>query len=398
MKFLYVHAVGINRESDDIVQALRKAGHEAVVYNELLRQYARLNDDVIARLEIFIRDSHVDILISIHFIMNLALVAYRNHMKYVSLLWDAPFVEVYNPLGKLKEIYISTFDKLDRQRFLEFGVKNVIYQPLSVNAELFEEWNEEIQKTLEGNYFHDISLIGQLYDENAYDRIANKFPTSVRYFFDSVFEESAFKWDGINRIYGKTDGKIIESIKLTSPDFVIPNRWEMRDTEYFERTCLIHKVANIERIMVLNLLAEDYDVTLYTGRREAAEKTLHNVTIGPPVEAGKATALIYAGSRINLNIALKGIEQGTSQRIMDVMGAGGFVLSTFCPETAELFEEDKEIVFFRTPEELLQKVEFYLTHEEQRRQIARAGHEKVINCYTYDIKIQQLLRWMEIEA
>lgn len=37
MKFLYVHAMGINRESDDIVQALRKAGHEAVVYNELLK-------------------------------------------------------------------------------------------------------------------------------------------------------------------------------------------------------------------------------------------------------------------------------------------------------------------------------------------------------------------------
>lgn len=184
MKFLYVHAMGINRESDDIVQALRKAGHEAVVYNELLKQYAWLNDDVIARLEVFIHDNDIDILLSIHFIMNVALVACRDHMKYVSLLWDAPFVEVYNPLAKLDEIYISTFDKLDRQRFLDFGVKNVIYQPLCVNAALFEAWNEEIQKTLEGDYFHDISLIGQLYDENAYDRIADKFPTNVRDFFD----------------------------------------------------------------------------------------------------------------------------------------------------------------------------------------------------------------------
>jgi hypothetical protein len=178
---------------------LRKAGHEAVVYNELLKQYAWLNDDVIARLEVFIHDNDIDILLSIHFIMNVALVACRDHMKYVSLLWDAPFVEVYNPLAKLDEIYISTFDKLDRQRFLDFGVKNVIYQPLCVNAALFEAWNEEIQKTLEGDYFHDISLIGQLYDENAYDRIADKFPTNVRDFFDNIFEEAAFKWDGINR-------------------------------------------------------------------------------------------------------------------------------------------------------------------------------------------------------
>lgn len=398
MKFLYVHAAGINRESDDIVLALKKAGHEAVVYHELLKQYASLNDDVVAALEAFIHDNDIDILISIHFILNLALVAYRNQRKYVVFLWDAPVVEIYNPLAKMDDIYISTFDKLDRQRFLDFGAKNVIYQPLCVNDALFDEWNEEIQKTLQGNYFHDISLIGQLYDENAYDRIIHKFPMNVRDFFDSIFEEVVFKWDGVNRIYGKTDREIIERIKLASPDFVIPNRWELEDTEYFERTCLVHKAANIERVMVLNLLAEEYDVTLYTGGRKAAEKTLHKVKIGPPVKAGKATALVYAGSRINLNIASHGIEQGTSQRIMDIMGAGGFVLSTYCPETAELFEEDKEIVFFKTPEELLDKADFYLTHDKERRRIAKAGHEKVIKCYTYDKKIRELLGWMEIKA
>ena len=398
MKFLYVHAMGINRESDDIVQVLREAGHEAAVYNELLKKYAYLNDDVIAAVERFIHDNDIDILISIHFIINLALAAYRNHKKYVVLLWDAPVLEIYNPLAKMDDVYISTFDKLDRQRLLDFGAKNVMYQPLCVNAELFEGWNSEIQKTLQGNYIHDISLIGQLYDENAYDRISHQFPMDIQDFFDRIFEEAAFKWDGVNRIYGKTGREIIERIKLASPDFVIPNRWELEDTEYFERTCLVHKTANIERIMVLNLLAEEYDVTLYTGSREAAGKMLHNVNIGPPVEAGKATALVYAGSRINLNIALHGIEQGTSQRIMDVMGAGGFVLSTYCPETAELFEENKEIVFFKTPEELLEKVDFYLTHDEERRRIARAGHEKVISCYTYNKKIRELLRWMEIDA
>ena len=79
------------------------------------------------------------------------------------------------------------------------------------------------------------------------------------------------------------------------------------------------------------------------------------------------------------------------------MGSGGFVLSTYCPETAELFEENKEIVFFRTPEELLAKVDYYLAHDDERRQIARAGHAKVVSCYTYDRKIRELLAWMEVE-
>lgn len=106
-------------------------------------------------------------------------------------------------------------------------------------------------------------------------------------------------------------------------------------------------------------------------------------------------ATVYMGSKINLNISLKGIEGGTIQRVMDVMGAGGFVLSNYCEETAELFEEDKEIVMYKTPEELFEKVDYYLKHDKEREQIALAGHRKVIACYTYEEKLKKLLDWVE---
>ena len=90
-----------------------------------------------------------------------------------------------------------------------------------------------------------------------------------------------------------------------------------------------------------------------------------------------------------------GIEGGTPQRVMDVMGAGGFVMTNYCEETAELFEENKEIVMFKTPEELLEKVEYYLQHDKEREQIARAGHDKVLDHYTYEKKLEKLLSWVE---
>lgn len=153
-------------------------------------------------------------------------------------------------------------------------------------------------------------------------------------------------------------------------------------------------MANIERTAVLNLLAEKYPVALYTGSNAGREK-LQRVDVGPPVVYGKATSLVYAGSKINLNISLKGIERGTPQRVMDIMGAGGFVLTSYSPETAEIFEEDKEIVMFRTPEELMEKSDYYLNHDEIRRQIAAAGHDKVISCYTYEKKMRELMEWVE---
>ena len=121
---------------------------------------------------------------------------------------------------------------------------------------------------------------------------------------------------------------------------------------------------------------------------------LPNVKIMPQVEPGEAASIIYAGSKINLNIALKGIEGGTPQRIMDVIGAGGFMLTNYCSETAELFEEDREIVMFKTPEELMEKAEYYLAHDTEREQIANAGYQRVMNCYTYERKLKELMEWV----
>lgn len=143
------------------------------------------------------------------------------------------------------------------------------------------------------------------------------------------------------------------------------NRMDIDDARCFEAVCLAWKIANIERVAVLNALAEEHAVAVYTDSQSADEALLH-VERRPPVVTGKAAGLVFAGSRINLNISLKGMEGGTPLRIMDITAAGGFALASYCPETAELFEEDKEIVMFRSPEELMEKVDYYLRHDVER--------------------------------
>ncbi len=396
MKILYVHGDVNNAAGNNIVQALRKIGYDAEEYPTLQSvPTSQLEDGRVKELEAYIQENNIDFLISIYFIMNAALASYEMKIRYISILWDAPYTSIYNVLGRLDNVWVSTFDKMDYEKFLKNGIQHVIYQPLSVNETELMKWNREIQDTLQGQYIHDISFIGSLYDTNAYDDFAVGFPPNIQRYFNSIFEEAAFKWDGINRIYGKTDKEMIAYLQLINPDFTISNRQDIDDTIYFDGLCLSRKVANIERIAVLNLLAESYSVALYTGSQEAAKEKLKNVVLGPMVEYGQATSLVYAGSKINLNITLRGIERGTPQRVMDIMGAGGFMLSSYSPETAELFEEDKEIVMFKNPEELMEKAGYYLSHDDERRQIAQAGYEKVISCYTYEKKLRELMEWIE---
>lgn len=387
MKILYVY--GLSTEKN-IVQTLRKLQCDVMEYPEV-QDTSNMDEEKINALVAYVKEHGITHLMSIHLIYNVAVAAYWAGIKYISVIWDAPYLKAYTVMGTLDNIWYSAFDKLDAERMRQGGCPHVMYQPLSVNRENILEWKKRF--LAKRRYIHDISLIANLYEDNAYDRCLDLLPENMQAYFRSIFEEAAFKWDGVNRVYGKTGQEILEYMKLVSPTLKINNPYNVEDVRYFEAMYLIRKLANIERVCVLNLLAEDHDVYLYT-YSEVDETLMPKVHRRPPVQVGEATSFIYAGTKINLNIALKGIEGGTTQRIMDIMGAGGFVLTNYCEETAELFEEDKEIVMFRTPEELIQKVNYYLEHEEEREQIARAGHERAMNDYTYEKKIKKLLDWV----
>ena len=387
MKILYVY--GLSTEKN-IVQTLRKLQCDVMEYPEV-QDTSNMDEEKINALVAYVKEHGITHLMSIHLIYNVAVAAYWAGIKYISVIWDAPYLKAYTVMGTLDNIWYSAFDKLDAERMRQGGCPHVMYQPLSVNRENILAWKKRF--LAKRRYIHDISLIANLYEDNAYDRCLDLLPENMQAYFRSILEEAAFKWDGVNRVYGKTGQEILEYMKLVSPTLKINNPYNVEDVRYFEAMYLIRKLANIERVCVLNLLAEDHDVYLYT-YSEVDETLMPKVHRRPPVQVGEATSFIYAGTKINLNIALKGIEGGTTQRIMDIMGAGGFVLTNYCEETAELFEEDKEIVMFRTPEELIQKVDYYLEHEEEREQIARAGHEKAMNDYTYEKKIKRLLDWV----
>ena len=67
------------------------------------------------------------------------------------------------------------------------------------------------------------------------------------------------------------------------------------------------------------------------------------------------------------------------------------MLSNYQAEMAEIFEEDKEIVLFRTPEEMIEKAEYYLTHDNERIRIGVNAYKKVKEYYSYGCQMQKLI-------
>ena len=104
---------------------------------------------------------------------------------------------------------------------------------------------------------------------------------------------------------------------------------------------------------------------------------------------------VFANSKINMNFTIRNIRSGLPLRIWDVLGAGGFLLTNFQPEILSFFENGKDLVYYESLDDMCAKARYYLEHEDERRQIAKNGHEKVKKYHSYDARIKEILRLAE---
>ena len=65
-------------------------------------------------------------------------------------------------------------------------------------------------------------------------------------------------------------------------------------------------------------------------------------------------------------------------RSVEIPACGGFMMAERTQEHLAMFEADKEAVYFSSNEELLEKCRYYLTHEDERNNIAKAGLARCI--------------------
>lgn len=111
---------------------------------------------------------------------------------------------------------------------------------------------------------------------------------------------------------------------------------------------------------------------------------------------GRDYRLAMSGTRIALCLVRRANRDGHVMRTFEIPACGAFMLAERTEEHLSFFEEDKEMVCFGSDEELLDKVRYYLAHDEERQQIARAGHRRVwAKRYTYQDRLQEILAHVE---
>ena len=101
---------------------------------------------------------------------------------------------------------------------------------------------------------------------------------------------------------------------------------------------------------------------------------------------------VFRLSKINVNPTLKCIQSGIPLRALDILASKGFLLSNYQIELGEYFTDGEDLVFYHSMEDALIKADYYMKNEELRYKIAKNGYEKVIRYFSYEERINTLLK------
>ena len=133
------------------------------------------------------------------------------------------------------------------------------------------------------------------------------------------------------------------------------------------------KIAEIQRRRALIELSKHFHVNVYSNSNVS---DLVRVRYCGSVDYWSEMPKVFSASRINLNFTIPNIKSGIPLRIWDILGSGGFLMTNFQAELPLYFTEGEDLVCFDGIDDLCEKTNYYLTHEDERLQIAKNGYEK----------------------
>lgn len=308
-------------------------------------------------------------------------------VPYLAWTVDSPVIELLSDTVSNDTNRIFCFDYDQYQDLRPYNPAGVFYLPLATNP---ARWDKVIAGATPREHVKwksDISFIGSLYTEKCpYDDLKNP-PPYLQGYLEGIMEAQ-------KRVYGYfflddvlTERVIADFIKHMPGYYIPPEKARREDAKEIALKYLGMKVTSMERLDVMRLLGERYRVYLYTGS-DTSKLPVHNCGFAKTLTE---MPLIFYNSKINLNISCRSIRSGISQRTWDIMGAGGFVLTNYQNEIPEYFVIGEDLETYGSMEELLDKTEYYLTHEDERARIARNGCNKVKEHHSYMNRIQMMI-------
>ncbi|WP_022777574.1 glycosyltransferase family protein [Butyrivibrio sp. AE3009] len=344
------------------------------------------DENEIVKIVKYIKSNPYDIALTMNFSPTVSAACKELEIPYASWIYDCPLQSLYSKEAQNKTNHFFIFDKYLMNNCIERGLPNVNYLPLASNISRMGQLKIDVAD--ETAYSCDISFVGMQYVDGRYAYYRANLDEALRDQLNSIAFNMMGKWDGKDRIHNTMSEDLIDAMVALSDEdpgdkLGLPSRL------YFEEVVMARAVAYTERRLMMEQIA-GLNPRWYGANAEPKDQ-IAGVDYHPFLTYNDKLPKAYNLSRINLSTSLHSIFSGLPLRTFDIIGAGGFILTNYQPETEELFEIGKEIVVYHSFEEMAALAKFFLTHESARMAILLAGYERVCRDYTYPVAVKKIL-------
>lgn len=339
------------------------------------------------KIEEILEEGHYDLVITYALIPTVSNACESMKVPYYCWVYDSPLLTLYSAAALNQVNYISVFDRKQYERLTPLGLKHLFYLPLAAETDHFGAVC--IRKRDEKKYGSDISFVGRLYNDGGLEDL---LPDKESNYYKEAMEivhSLHCCWDNGISFYGQASQELIDDIVSRLPKEVWET-WSIDKRYYCESLKLARKCNEIERIHILQHIRERFPIVLYSDK--SAKHVIKGIEVRPWLDYNSEMPKVFHLSKINLNITSRSIESGIPQRIWDILAVGGFCLTNYQPELEEYFEIGKDLEVYHNLQELDEKIEYYLTHEEQRLSIAMNGYKKVHQHHSLRIRLAEVLQ------
>lgn len=116
---------------------------------------------------------------------------------------------------------------------------------------------------------------------------------------------------------------------------------------------------------------------------------IHRSYVGPAW--GREMFQVLRNSGVTLNHHGNVPPFANNMRLFEATGVGTLLITDWKENLHEMFEPGKEVVAYRTTEECAELVQYYLEHDDECLEIARAGQQRTLREHTYYQRMQELM-------
>ena len=364
----------------DYIEAFESLGIH-VIDDSLIPHGSDINS-LVENIGKLVIENHPMFVFSINFFPYISIVCEKLGVKYVCVSVDCPVMEIFNTAIRNKCNRVFLFD---HQQYLSVRDENpecIFHLPLGAATARIDRTIGTYTTETDHDYLYDLSFVGSLYNEK--DPL-QKLKLSEYYagLLDGMIAAQRL-FPGLELIEETVTDELVSVLKESDPGFY-PSDLSVRNMDRYVaiNNYISYHLTYTDRLWLLTFLSNNMDgyrMHLFTQSDTGILR--HSVDSNGLIIHGGVNSLsempeVFRRSKINLNHTMRSIKTGLPQRIWDVLGSGGFLITNNQAEISEYLEPGRHLETYDTTEELYEKIRYYLSHDDERERIALAGYEFV---------------------